>query len=75
MSTMRDRGGPAQPLLLVTGLRKYFPLRGPLGNVNAHVQAVDGIGFNVMKGETLGIVGEFRLLGQIHHRAIVDAFD
>jgi peptide/nickel transport system ATP-binding protein len=54
----RDRGGPLQPMISVTGLRKYFPLRGPLGNVNAHVQAVDGISFNVMKGETLGVVGE-----------------
>jgi peptide/nickel transport system ATP-binding protein len=54
----RDRGGPQQPLLSVKGLRKYFPLRGPLGNVNAYVQAVDGIDFNVMKGETLGVVGE-----------------
>ena len=45
-------------MLSVTGLRKYFPLRGPLGFVNAHVQAVDGISFNVMKGETLGVVGE-----------------
>lgn len=54
----RDRGGPLQPMLSVTGLRKYFPLRGPLGNVNAHVQAVDGVSFNVMKGEILGVVGE-----------------
>ena len=57
MST-RDRGGPEQPLLTVRDLRKYFPLRGPLGLVNAHVQAVDGVGFDVLKGETLGIVGE-----------------
>jgi len=57
-SDPRDRGGPQQPMLSVIGLRKYFPLRGPLGNVNAFVQAVDGISFNVMKGETLGVVGE-----------------
>ena len=24
----RDRGGPAQPLLSVEGLKKYFPVRG-----------------------------------------------
>ncbi len=53
-----DRGGPAQPILIVNGLRKYFPLRGPLGTIDAHVQAVDGIGFDVRKGETLGVVGE-----------------
>ena len=53
-----DRGGPAQPILIVRELRKYFPLRGPLGTVNAHVQAVDGVSFDVRKGETLGVVGE-----------------
>ena len=55
---LRDRGGPRQPILSVRDLRKYFPLRGPLGTVNAHVQAVDGISFDVIKGETLGVVGE-----------------
>ncbi|WP_337875035.1 ABC transporter ATP-binding protein [Elioraea sp.] len=55
----RDRGGPAQPLLIVRGLRRYFPLKGGLfGRTAGTVQAVDGIGFAVMKGETLGIVGE-----------------
>ncbi|HEX4172047.1 MAG TPA: oligopeptide/dipeptide ABC transporter ATP-binding protein [Acetobacteraceae bacterium] len=53
-----DRGGPRQPLLMVRDLRKHFPLRGHLGLVNAWVQAVDGVSFDVMKGETLGVVGE-----------------
>jgi len=26
----RDRGGPAQPLLIVEGLKKHFPIRGGL---------------------------------------------
>lgn len=48
-----DRGGPATPLLSVTGLTKHFPLaRG------AVVRAVDGVDFTVRKGETLGVVGE-----------------
>ena len=55
---MSDRGGPHQPLLIVDGLRKHFPLRGPLGFINARVQAVDGVSFSVTKGETLGVVGE-----------------
>jgi len=55
----RDRGGPAQPLLTVEGLRKYFPVRGGLLNRQvATVQAVDDVSFSVRKGETLGIVGE-----------------
>jgi peptide/nickel transport system ATP-binding protein len=58
-SDSRDRGGPAQPLLTVNGLRKYFPIRGgALGRVRAKVHAVDGVSFTVQKGETLGIVGE-----------------
>ncbi len=55
----RDRGGPAQPLLIVEGLKKHFPIRGGLlGRAQAWVQAVDGVDLVVDKGETLGIVGE-----------------
>jgi peptide/nickel transport system ATP-binding protein len=55
----RDRGGPAQPLLRVEHLKKYFPIHGGLLNRTvATVQAVDDISFSVRKGETLGIVGE-----------------
>jgi peptide/nickel transport system ATP-binding protein len=51
----RDRGGPAQPLLIARDLRKHFPVKGARGKF---VQAVDGVSFTVRKGETLGIVGE-----------------
>ncbi len=50
----------AEPLLAVRGLVKHFPIdRGVLlrRNVGA-VHAVDGIEFDVMRGETFGIVGE-----------------
>ena len=40
------------PLLQVSGLKKHFPLRG------GAVKAVDGISFEVRRGETLSIVGE-----------------
>ncbi|KMK68462.1 ABC transporter ATP-binding protein [Puniceibacterium sp. IMCC21224] len=57
--TPADKGGPAQPLLIVRNLQKYFPVRGGiLGGTRAMVQAVDGVSFEVKKGETLGIVGE-----------------
>src|SRR6202166_3488128 len=51
----RDRGGPAQPLLIARDLKKHFPVKGARGK---SVQAVDGVSFDVQKGETLGIVGE-----------------
>ncbi len=54
-----DRGGPAQPLLAVRNLVKHFPVRDPLWVLPRRaVHAVDGVSFEVAKGETLGIVGE-----------------
>jgi oligopeptide/dipeptide ABC transporter ATP-binding protein len=47
------------PLLEVTGLKKYFPIRrGLLSRVVGHVRAVDGVSFSVHEGEVLGLVGE-----------------
>ncbi|MEO1650090.1 MAG: oligopeptide/dipeptide ABC transporter ATP-binding protein [Pseudomonadota bacterium] len=48
-----------QKFVAVNDLKKYFPIRGGLLNqVVANVQAVDGVSFEVKRGETLGIVGE-----------------
>ncbi len=59
IETTEDLGGPAQPLLTVRNLVKHFPIRGGLlGRTTGLVQAVDGVDFDVAKGETLGIVGE-----------------
>jgi peptide/nickel transport system ATP-binding protein len=55
----RDRGGKVQPMLIVNGLKKHFPIRGGLFNRKVgRVRAVDDVSFAVLKGETLGIVGE-----------------
>ncbi len=51
------RGG--EPLLSVRGLQKHFPIvKGLLRRKVGAVQAVDGIDFDVLRGETLGLVGE-----------------
>ncbi|MFB7058710.1 MULTISPECIES: ABC transporter ATP-binding protein [Streptomyces] len=48
-----------EPLLKVTGLVKHFPInKGLLRRQVGAVKAVDGIDFDVRRGETLGVVGE-----------------
>src|SRR5947208_10039784 len=55
----RDRGGKVQPMLIVSGLRKHFAIPGGLlKRAVGSVRAVDDISFVVLKGETLGVVGE-----------------
>ena len=47
------------PLLTVSGLKMHFPVRkGLFGRQVGAVKAVDGVSFQIRKGETLGIVGE-----------------
>ena len=47
------------PLLSVRGLAKHFPIKsGLFGKPAGAVRAVDGVSFDVMPGETLGLVGE-----------------
>ncbi|MFJ9949005.1 ABC transporter ATP-binding protein [Kitasatospora sp. NPDC091207] len=54
-----DRPRSAEPLLSVRDLVKTFPgKRGRTGRAGAPIRAVDGVSFDVAKGETLGLVGE-----------------
>jgi oligopeptide transport system ATP-binding protein len=47
-------------LLEVRDLKKYFPIAGGglISRTVGHVKAVDGVSFDIRKGETLGFVGE-----------------
>jgi oligopeptide transport system ATP-binding protein len=56
---MNGAPGPA-PVLQVDDLKKHFPGAGTwlLANSSASVKAVDGVSFEIRRGETLGLVGE-----------------
>ncbi|MBP6179475.1 MAG: ABC transporter ATP-binding protein [Anaerolineales bacterium] len=49
-----------EPLVRVENLTKHFPIRSGviIDRVVGAVRAVDGISFDIQKGETLGMVGE-----------------
>jgi len=48
-----------QYILMVNGLKKYFPIKGGLlSRVIGNVKAVDGVTFNLKRGTTMGLVGE-----------------
>lgn len=48
-----------EPLLSVRDIKKHFPIRdGVMQRVTGQVRAVDGVSFDLMRGSTLGLVGE-----------------
>ncbi len=50
---------PRPPVLEVTNLKKYFPIKkGLLRRTSGHVYAVDGVSLSIKPGETLALVGE-----------------
>jgi oligopeptide transport system ATP-binding protein len=49
----------APELLRVEEIRKSYPVRrGAFGTARGRLQAVDGVSFEIRRGETLGLVGE-----------------
>ncbi|MDX2201918.1 MAG: ATP-binding cassette domain-containing protein [Hyphomicrobiaceae bacterium] len=46
------------PLLQVHDLKKHYPLPNFLGGAKGFVYAVDGVSFDIARGETLALVGE-----------------
>ncbi len=49
----------SEPILRTENLKKHFPVKkGFFGRAKGAVKAVDGVSFEVMPGETLGLVGE-----------------
>ena len=59
LGSENGNGASGEVLLDVRNLKKYFPVhRGILGRTVGHMKAVDGVSFQLRRGETLGLVGE-----------------
>ncbi|QIO34991.1 ABC transporter ATP-binding protein [Bradyrhizobium sp. 1(2017)] len=64
------------PLLQVNDLKKHFPVKsGLFGRKSERVYAVDGVSFEIARGETLSLVGESGCGKSTVGRAILRLFD
>ncbi|WP_316200776.1 MULTISPECIES: oligopeptide/dipeptide ABC transporter ATP-binding protein [unclassified Bradyrhizobium] len=64
------------PLLQINDLKKHFPIRsGLFGRAKSRVHAVDGVSFEIARGETLSLVGESGCGKSTVGRAILRLFD
>lgn len=63
-------------LLEIKNLKKYFPIYGGLmGNKVEYLKAVDGVSFQIRRGETLGLVGESGCGKSTIGRTIIRLYD
>ena len=65
-----------KPLLEVKDLQKYFEVRtGFLNSKRSYLKAVDGISFEIRRGETFGLVGESGCGKSTTGRTIIRLYD
>lgn len=59
LATYTEAKAEMEDILIVKDLVKWFPIKGGITQRTiGYVKAVDGISFNISKGETFGLVGE-----------------
>ena len=63
------------PLVSVRELRKHYPVQGGLLRKGVAVKAVDGVSFDIQRGETFGLVGESGCGKSTLGRAMLRLFD
>ncbi|MCR9254663.1 MAG: dipeptide ABC transporter ATP-binding protein [Alphaproteobacteria bacterium] len=68
--------GNARPIVQIEGLKMHFPIyAGILRRQVGTIKAVDGVSFEVMRGETLGLVGESGCGKSTIGRALLRLYD